>query len=33
MSDLEQAWREFADAVIESLRLPQIVEWLSRRLG
>lgn len=30
--ELREAWERFRDAVFESLRIPQIVEWLDRRL-
>lgn len=30
--ELHEAWRAFADAMLDSLRIPQMVDWLNRRL-
>ena len=31
--DLHTAWHRFAAAYLYSLRIPQMVAWLARRLG
>lgn len=32
MTDLDKAWREFTDAVVEALHIPAMLDWLSARL-
>lgn len=32
LKPLDLAWREFFDAVAEALRIPQLLDWLTRRL-
>lgn len=32
MTDLDKAWREFADEVAKALRIPAMLDWLTARL-